>query len=184
MNVQDVTHLLGICSAIDPKLPQPDRHVVAAWHAMLEDVPADQAGHIVRFYYRSERYLVSREPISPADIVQAWNARRRPSEREREGVPRAARRALPRPPVDPEVAERGMAKVLAALGAAKGLDEDAAESEALARRAVRSVACPHCKAGVNQPCVQPTTGQVLRRRGAHPAREEAAFAKGPTPHTT
>lgn len=77
-----------------------------------------------------------------------------------------------------------MAKVIAALAKSKGLDEDAAESEALARKAIRSVACPHCKAGVGQPCVQPHTGERLRLRVAHPAREKAAFEQQAVSHTT
>lgn len=168
MTREEVAQLLAAAAAIDPMAPQPGELVLRIWTGMLADVPMSAAERAMWAHYRQ-----TRDTIRPADIVNWWREQRRHAPEHRE-----------RPPVDPEVAERGMARVLAALGAAKGLDEDAAESEALARRAVRSVSCPHCKAGVGQPCVQPTTGQVLRRRGAHPAREEAAFAKGSTSHTT
>lgn len=181
MNAQEVAQLLGICSALDPKIPQPDADVVRAWYAVLDDVPSDQAGHIVRFYYRSERYLTSREPISPADIVQAWNARRRPSERERAGENRATRRELPRPAFDPEVIHRGVDRVMAALATKRGLDQEAAESEAGARRLLRSVDCPHCKAPAGQPCVG-YGGRPLTKRPAHPAREEAALTASRSTH--
>jgi hypothetical protein len=178
VNRDEVKGLLAFASSIDPKMPRPDPAVVAGWTLVLGQVPADPGARAVHAYYRSERYLVSREPVSPADIVQWWNARRRPTDSERSGGSAATRRELPRAEFDPEVGRAGMDRCMAALAARKGLDPDAAQGEASWRRSVMAERCEHCGARPGQRCTGSWLGgKPLTRQLAHDKRMQAAAAR-------
>lgn len=98
------------------------------------------------------------------------------------------RRALPPGPRDPEQIRTGVDKVFAALASVRaireGLDpEEAAENaegEVGARRLIRSVTCPHCRAGVDRPCVRrgKKQDQEVEMTGYHPSRVELATGAG------
>ncbi|PXY20343.1 hypothetical protein BAY59_31390 [Prauserella coralliicola] len=159
MTREEVAQLLAAAATIDPRAPQPGELVLRIWTGMLADVPMKAAERALWAHYRQ-----TRETIQPADIVNWWREQRRHAPEERE-----------RPPFDPELIHRGVDRVMAALAARKGLELEAAESEAGARRLLRSVECPHCKASIGQPCVS-YDGRPLTKRPAHPAREDAALA--------
>jgi hypothetical protein len=191
MNEADAGRFLAMAAVLDSKMPRPDAKgfVRGVWARQLAEIPFDAAEKAMQAYYSSERYLTSREPISAADVVQWWNARRRPNERERNGT--APRRALPRATFDPERIHDGVDRVFAELARLKaekaGVDPvaaaDEAEGEVAYRRQVLTVDCPHCRAGAGRACVR-----VGRKEGTrvelsryHPSRVEAATAIGGSP---
>lgn len=192
MNEIEVGRVLAFAAAQDPKMPQgdPDGFIRRTWATILADVPADLAQRAVVAYYSGDYYATSREPIVPAVIVQWCNARRRPSDAERTGNHNpATRRALPRPPLDPDRIRNGIDLVLATLDARRALPTGAAadhvlaaalsdehQGEAGARRLIRNTTCPHCHAQPGQPCH--TNGKTLTKSPAHPARIEAATRSG------
>jgi hypothetical protein len=171
---------LAVAAATDPRMPRsdPDGFIRATWVDMLRDVPAEVIEQAVKEYYCSDRYLQKRETIAPADVVQWWNARRRPTERERTGLNAATRRTGPVPELDPQRIHDGVDQVLAALGARKAIraGEDPemaveiAQGEAAVRREFLSRRCPYCGADAGQPCTVPATGKQLAKAPAHPSR--------------
>ncbi len=183
MNEIEVGQVLAMAITLDPKMPEPDvdGFMRRMWTAALHDVPAELGQRAVVEYYRSDRYAQSRETISPADIVQWSNARRRPTERERSGENEATRRKAPRPPASPELIHAGVDRVFAAMHQARAIaggEEPQmavaiAEGEAVVRREFRSRPCPHCRAREGDPCVD-HRGKPLTKNPAHPARMHAA----------
>lgn len=185
MNEIECGRLLAAAATLDPKFPQSDERgfIRRLWTKLLAAVPVAAGERALEDYYCSSRYLEKREPISPADIVQYWNARRRPNERERAGVPRTSERTRPAPPADPEVIRAGVDRCFAAMAERRALaagsdPEEAAlvaESESAARRSWRSVPCPveSCHAAPGQPCT--TNGKPMTKSPCHPARMDAAF---------
>lgn len=140
------------------------------WTRQLGEIPFAAADRAMQAYYSSERYLTTRDTISPADVVQWWNARRRPNERERAGS--GARRALPRPTLDPQRLRAGIDQVLTAL---IGTKSDDAAQQVAERRTARSVACPHCEAPAGRACVRSARGESrTEMRNHHPSRVEAS----------
>lgn len=186
MNEIEVGRVLAFAAAQDPKMPQgdPDGFIRRTWATLLAKVPAEDAQRAVVAYYSGDYYATTREPIVPAVIIQWTNARRRPSEQERTGQNRATRRELPAPPVEPETIHAGIDRVYAALARKRAITAgedpetamDIAESQAVSRRLERSVACPHCTAGITQPCVN-HRGQPLTKTAAHESRLDAAMGK-------
>lgn len=180
MNEIEAGRFLTMAIMIDPKMPQPDEEGVMRrlWAGLLADVPAEAAGRALRAFYTGERYLVHREPISPADVIQWWNARRRPSDTERRG---SDVRELPRPEFDAVRNRRGLDGAVAYLASQRALAAGADDSEAaevarveqVERRTVRSVPCPHCHVGVGVGCVVVGRGE-RRLRHPHPSRLVAA----------
>lgn len=178
MNEQEAGRILAITIQLDSKFPQPDdvgllRRV---WARTLHDVPFDVADRAVTAYYRSDEYAQHRETVSPANIVQYWNARRRPTESERTGLNAATRRELPAPERDPVSIQAGVDHVRAVLLGRKtpqvgnvAVAQDAAQGEAMAIREVRSRPCGHCAAEVGRPCID-GRGNPLTKSLAHPSR--------------
>ncbi|AHH98233.1 zinc finger domain-containing protein [Kutzneria albida] len=177
MNANEAGRILLMAISLDPKMPQPDDagFIRSAWAAALHDVPVEAGQQAVIAYYRSDRYTQTRETIAPGDIVQWWNARRRPNEQERAG---GDRRALPAPPMDPQRVMAGVSLVRKSLAIAKGVDPDEAEGEAEAARLLRSVRCPHCQAEVNRPCVG-IRGVPLSDGVVHDSRQQAVDGQAP-----
>lgn len=174
MNETEAGRILVIAIHLDPKFPQPDDAGLLrkVWARTLHDVPFDAADRAVTAYYRSDEYARHREPISPADIVQYWNARRRPTEAERTGLNAATRRALPAPAADPATIASGVDRVRAMLfgkEAERRGEPTVARDEAAAVREARSRTCTHCGAEVGRPCVD-GRGNPLTKSVAHPAR--------------
>lgn len=179
MNEIEVGRLLTAAKVLDPKMPEPDDQgfVLKLWTRSLHDVPAKVADEALTEYYRSARYRETREPISPADIVQWHKDRRRYQQEQRD-----------RPTFDPDRIHAGVDKVLAAFAERKAITagadptevEGVGEGEAGARRIVHSVRCPHptCHADVGQRCTG-SGGRPLTKTLAHPARVTAAYG-----HTT
>lgn len=179
MNETEAGRILVIAIHLDPKFPQPDDAGLLrkVWARTLHDVPFDAADRAVTAYYRSEEYAQHREPVSPANIVQYWNARRRPTEAEQSGLNAATRRTLPRPPADPVTIAAGVDRVRAMLlgkdverqGGDTAHGEDVGRTEASALRKARSRPCGYCGAEVGRPCLD-GRGKPLTRSLAHPAR--------------
>ncbi|GAB2964216.1 zinc finger domain-containing protein [Saccharothrix stipae] len=175
---------LAVAAGIDPRMPRsdPDGFIRATWVDMLRDVPAEVIEQAVKDYYRSDRFAQKRETIAPADVVQWWNARRPPTERERTGLNRATERKTPRAELDPQRHRDGVDRVLAAWQGARAIrrgdDPDyameIAQGETAVRREFLSRPCPHCGAGEGSPCVVPSTGERLTKSPAHDARINAA----------
>lgn len=175
MNEIEVGRLLTAAKVLDPKMPEPDEHgfVLRLWTNALHDVPFEPAEKALTEYYRSSLYRESRDPISPADIVGWWRDRRRYAAVDRD-----------RPPVNPEAIAAGVDHAMAELAARKAIraGEDPstaleiAEGDAGARRALRSVACPHCRARPGQPCTGPR-GNALTKTEAHDSRIQAAMGR-------
>lgn len=178
MNEIEAGRMLLMAISLDPKMPQPDDagFIRRVWGKALHDVPADAGKAAVVAYYRSDHYAQTRETISPADIVQWWNARRRPTESERAGVPATSRRALPAPPPDPDRIMAGVALCRSTLAVAKGVKPDVAEGDAAATRLLRSVTCPHCHAQPGERCTG-LHGAPLTKTEAHPSRIAAAHGR-------
>lgn len=179
MNEQEAGRILAVAIQLDPKFPQPDAAGLLrkVWARTLHDVPFDVAERAVTAYYRSDEYAQHRETVSPANIVQYWNARRPPTEAERTGLNAATRRALPAPQADPATIAAGVDRVRAMLlgkdAERRGEDvahaQEAGQGEASALREARSRPCRHCGAEVGRPCVD-GRGNPLTRSLAHPAR--------------
>lgn len=178
MNVNEAGRVLLMAISLDPKMPQPDEagFIRGVWAAALHDIPIEAAQNAVLAYYRSDGYAQSRETIAPADIVQWWNNRRRPTERERLGVPVSSQRALPAPPADPDRIMAGVSMVRASLSIKKGIDPDIAQGEADAAQRLRSKRCTHCGAAERQPCTT-VRGEPLTKTLVHDARERAAMGQ-------
>lgn len=189
MNETETGRFLAMVIALDPKMPQPDGQgfMRKLWARQLAEVPFDAADRAMQAYYSSERYLEKRETISPADVVQWWNARRRPNDRERAGT--AAPRALPRATFDPRRLRDGVDRVLAAMARGKaeraGTNQadatDEADGEVAYRRMVLAVDCPHCRAPAGRPCVRigrSVDTQVPLRR-YHPSRVDRSQSRTP-----
>lgn len=126
-----------------------------------------------------EHYARSTAFVMPGHITELLRAsRRQPADYAEQ------RKALPRPAVDPESIKRGVDAVFAALAAKHAIKAgtdpedaaDVAEGEAGARRLVRSVPCPHCKASVSRPCVRRgrKQGDVIEMTTYHPSRVDLA----------
>jgi hypothetical protein len=174
MNESETGRFLAMVATLDPKMPKadPQGFMRKVWTRQLADVPFEAADRAMQAYYSGERYLNHREVISPADVVQWWNARRRPNERELAGT--SPRRALPRPALDPERIRAGVDRVLTALIGTKSAD---AGQQVAQRRTARSVPCPYCAAAVGSACVRARRGETsVEMRGHHPARVEASKA--------
>lgn len=171
MIAQEVARLLGIASACDPRVPQGDADVLRVWTGLLADVEFEVAARAV-----AEHYRATDATVSPSVLVAAQRAEVR---RRRNAEAMAELRRRP-PAFQPETVRRGIDACVAALAAAKGLELDAAEGEATWRRLVLDQPCPYCRAGERQPCT--SGGRPLRRRFAHPAREEAAEGHGSITH--
>jgi hypothetical protein len=179
-----VGRALAMAASLDPRMPQPDPEgvILTAWIEALHDVPGEAVQRAVVEYYRSDRYAQKRETIAPADVVQWWNARRRPTEGERTGLNRATGRKSPRAGLDPQRIHDGVDRVLAALGARRairagedpGLAVEIAQGEAAVRREFLSRPCSYCGAREGSPCVVPATGLALTKTPAHDARMNAA----------
>ncbi|MEV5537437.1 replicative helicase loader/inhibitor [Saccharopolyspora shandongensis] len=176
MNRSETAAILGVISAIDPKVPAPDEDVLDLWAGLLDDVPAGTAGEAVRAYYRSERYAQTRESISPGDLVGHWRRKRREdAERRHNAQLRAHHRRRPLDDRQLCTIRNGVDQVAATLAISKGADPEHAEADAHARRAVLAVPCPYCKARPGDQCLGPG-GRPLTRQPAHPSRLDAAFA--------
>jgi hypothetical protein len=168
MNRAEVSQLLAAAGAVDPKAPQPGELVLRIWTTMLADIPMAAAERAVVDWYRSNR-----ETIQPADIVNWYRDRRRYEAEQRE-----------LPPVNPAAITAGVDRAVAALAAKKAIKAgedpgtalEIAEGEAGARRAVRSVPCPHCLARPGQPCTGPR-GTPLTKAEAHDSRIQAAMGQ-------
>jgi hypothetical protein len=175
MTRDEVIELLQIAASYDRRtIGETD---VTAWEdaAIRGRWTAQQAQEAIkRHYATSSAYLM------PGHVTEALRALRQ--------LPASAadqRRALPRPKMDPELLRNGVDRVFAALAGRKairnGVDPedaaDVAEGEAGARRQIRSVVCPHCKAGVGQPCVRFGRQEAERRpiEGYHPSRSDLAM---------
>lgn len=175
MNEIETAELLTAAKILDSRFVEPDDggFVIRLWHRALDDVPMHAAEEAMREYYRSSQYRETRDSISPADIVQWWRDRRRYEMEQRE-----------LPPVNPSVITAGVDRAVAALAQRKairagedpGTALEIAEGEAGARRALRSVACPHCRAKPGQPCTGPR-GEPLTKTEAHDARIQAAMGR-------
>lgn len=186
MNEPEAGRILLLAISLDPKMPQPDEagFIRKAWASTLHDVPFDVAQRAVTAYYRSDEYAQHRETVSPANIVQYWNARRRPTEAERTGLNRATRRELPAPALDPTTLQAGVDQARAQLlgkdavrrGEDPALAQDIGEGEAAALREIRARPCPHCRAEVGRPCVD-GRGKPLTKSAAHPSRFDDADAE-------
>lgn len=186
MNETEAGRILVIAIHLDPKFPQPDDAGLLrkVWARTLHDVPFDAADRAVTAYYRSDEYARHREPVSPADIVQYWNARRRPTEAERTGLNAATRRALPAPAPDPATIASGVDQVRAVLlgkdAHRRGEDpvhaQVAAQDAAAALREARSRPCGYCGAEIGWPCVD-GRGKPLTKSPAHPVRLVAPKAQ-------
>jgi hypothetical protein len=175
VNEIETGRFLTMVIALDPKMPQPDDEgfMRKLWARQLAEVPFEAADKAMQAYYSSERYLERRDTISPADVVQWWNARRRPNERERTGT--NTPRALPRPALDPQRIQAGVDRVLTALIGAKAEGIEDAEQQVAERRTARSVACPHCQAPAASPCIRSARGDSrVEMRNHHPSRVAAA----------
>lgn len=136
---------------------------------------ADAAQDAIRRHYAtSTAYLM------PGHVTELLRAERRQPEAYGD------RRALPRPPLSPETIQRGVDGVFAALAAKRALKDgtdpadaaDIAEGEAGARREIRSVACPYCRAAAGRPCVVVGARKEREKTGYHPARVELAAGGG------
>lgn len=174
MNESETGRFLAMVATLDPKMPKADAQgfMRKVWTRQLADVPFEAADRAMQAYYSGERYLNHREVISPADVVQWWNARRRPNERELTGT--SPQRALPRPALDPELIRTGVDRVLTALIGTKV--EDAPQRVAQ-RRTARSVSCPYCDAPAGSACVRARSEEAhIEMRNHHPSRVEAARA--------
>lgn len=188
MNEHEAGRVLLIAISLDPKMPQPDEAglIRKVWAKALHDVPIEAAQNAVIAHYRSDEYAQRRETIAPADIVQWWNARRRPTAAEKTGENAATMRALPPVAFDPQRFRHGMDQVQAVLEGRKLRRsdtppddvDDIAEGEAVVRRELRSRPCSHCGARVGQPCVD-HRGKALTRSTAHPARVDAVVVETP-----
>lgn len=171
MNITEIGRLLTIIAELDQKMPEPDEHgfMQRLWAGLLDDVPFDAAQRAVKAYYRSDLYVQTRNLVSPADIVQWWNARRRPNEAERSGANAATRREIPPPPVDPDVIRRGVTLAIGELAAAKALrrGEDPEDARAVAegnrevRRLTMASKCDFCGAQPEQPCTKTLRGKQV-----------------------
>lgn len=186
MNETEAGRILAVAIHLDPKFPQPDDAGLLRriWARTLHDVPFDVAERAVTNYYRSDEYAQHRESLSPANIVQYWNARRRPTEAERTGLNAVTRRALPAPAFDPVSLQAGVDQARAQLlgkdavrrGEDPALAKDIGEGEAAVLREIRSRPCSFCKAEVGRPCVD-GRGNPLTKSPAHPARLENVEVK-------
>lgn len=175
MNEVETAELLTAAKILDSRFVEPDDggFVIRLWHRTLDDVPMHAAEEAMREYYRSSQYRETRDSISPADIVQWWRDRRRYAAVDRD-----------RPPVNPEAIAAGVDQAMAALAARKAIRAGEDPSTALeiaagdagARRALRSVACPHCRARPGQPCIGPR-GNPLTKTEAHDSRIQAAMGR-------
>ncbi|MGH7743959.1 MAG: zinc finger domain-containing protein [Candidatus Dormibacteria bacterium] len=183
MNETETGRFLTMVITLDPKMPQPDTQgfMRKLWARQLAEVPFEAADRAMQAYYRSDRYVQNREPISPGDVVQWWNARRRPNDRERRG---GESRVLPRASFDLNQLHAGVDRCITALAESKAVKDgadiadaaDIAEGDAAARRSVLAVACPHCKASSGLSCMR--VGSKIDERvplqGYHPSRVELA----------
>lgn len=179
MNEQEAGRILAVAIQLDPKFPQPDDVGLLrkVWARTLHDVPYDVADRAVTAYYRSDEYAQRRETVSPADIVQYWHARRRPTDAERTGLNAATRRALPAPAADPVTIAAGVDQVRAILlgkdALRRGEDtahaQDAGQAAASALREARTRPCGYCGAEAGWPCMD-SRGKPLTKSPAHPAR--------------
>jgi hypothetical protein len=168
VNRAEVSQLLAAAGAVDPKAPQPGELVLRIWTAMLVDIPMAAAERAVVDWYRTNR-----ETIQPADIVNWYRDRRRYEMEQRE-----------LPPADPEVITAGVDRAISALAQRKairagedpGAALEVAEGDAGARRSLRSVACPHCRARPGQPCTGPR-GEPLTKTVAHDSRVQLASGR-------
>jgi hypothetical protein len=175
MNEIETARLLTAAKVLDSRFVEPDDggFVIRLWHRSLDDVPMEAAEEALRDYYRSSQYRETRDSISPADIVQWWRDRRRYAAVDRD-----------RPPVDPATITAGVDRAVAELAATKairagedpGTALEIAEGDAGARRALRSVACPHCRARPGEPCTGPR-GTPLVKTEAHDSRIQAATGR-------
>ena len=165
MIAQDVARLVGMAAEVDPRMPELDSDGLRVWFGLLADVPFPLAAEALVAHYRS-----TDATITPHVLVTAWKAEQRRA-RSQAFLEESRRRG---PKFDPATVRNGIDRCVAALAAAKGLELDAAEGEATWRRQVLDERCPHCGAGERQPCT--SGGQPLRKRFAHPGREEAARA--------
>ncbi len=169
MNAAEVAQLLGIASTLDNRISAGSKMQVRTWSHVLDDVPYPIAERALREHYRR-----STATIMPADIVEHWRTSRREAAEQRHNAELRAH-AQPRQ-LDAarlRALRSGFARVIAALAQARGLDPEHAQAEADARRAWLAVACPHCHAGLEHPCIGPG-GRPLRKTAAHPARLDAA----------
>ena len=174
MNEIEVGRLLTAAKILDSKMPEPDEQglVLQLWVSSLHDIPNAVAEEAMTEYYRSARYRESRDPLSPADIVQFYRDRRRYTTDPRDRVEFNADRI--HAGVDKAIAALAGRKAIAAgADAAEAADE--AEGESALRRAIRSVTCPYCHADAGMPCVG-SNGQPLMKTPAHPARMDAAVS--------
>lgn len=175
MNEIETAQLLTAAKVLDSRFVEPDDggFVIRLWYRALDDVPMPAAEEALREYYRSARYRETRDSISPADIVQWWRDRRRYEMEQRE-----------LPPVNPTVITAGVDRAMAALAAKKAIKAgedpgtalEIAEGDAGARRALRAVACPHCRARPGEPCTGPR-GTPLVKTEAHDSRIQAATGR-------
>lgn len=178
MTRDEVVELLQIAAAYDRRtIGQAD---VIAWEDAAERgrwTAQDAQEAVRRHYATSTAYLM------PGHVTEALRAKRT--------MPEAAadqRRALPRAACEPETIRNGVDKVFASLARMRairgGLDPedaaDVAEGEAGARRQIRSVVCPHCKAGVGLPCVRRGRGEgeMKPMTSYHPSRVALAMEGG------
>lgn len=171
MNEIEVGRLLTAAKVLDPKMPQPDSEgfVLRLWTQALHDIPAHAAQAALQEYYRSARYRETRDPISPADIVQRYRDQRRYTSDEREP-----------PPIVPERIHAGVQQVIAALAEKKahthGQEPQEAVTSAQAKNAQRrtylSRNCQHCGAAPGHACTD-HRGHPLKKSPAHDCRVRA-----------
>lgn len=171
MNEIEVGRLLTAAKVLDPKMPQPDSagFVLRLWTSALHDIPAHAAEQALQEYYRSARYRATRDPISPADVVQRYRDQRRYTSDEYQP-----------PPVVPERIHAGVDKVVAVLierkALAAGQEPQAAarvtKEKTTERRTYLSRRCKHCGAAPGQACTD-HRGQPLKKSPAHDCRVRA-----------
>lgn len=187
MNEIEVGQLLAMAITLDPKMPEPDEDgfMRRLWATMLHDVPRELGQRALVDYYRGDRYAQTREPISPADIVQWTLPRRRPTESERTGLNRATERKAPRAELDPQRIHDGVDLVLSQWQGQRAIRRgddpeyamEIAQGETAVRREFLSRPCTHCGAAEGSPCVVPRRGstpQQLTKSPAHPSRMSVA----------
>lgn len=125
-----------------------------------------------------EHYARSTSFVMPGHVTELLRAeRRQPPDYAQQ------QKALPRPRRDPEVIRAGIDRVFAALAAKQAIRDgsdpgeaaEIAQGEAGARRQIRSIACPYCKAPIGRPCVIVGARKDQEKAGYHPARVELAM---------
>lgn len=166
MNRAEVAALLTLAAAYDRRTI--GEAEVLAWHAIVDDLSFAEGERALRAHYAETERFAMPSDVRKRAIVER---RRRHELAHSERVAIETRRERQTPD---EIAA-GIAKVVAALDAAKGLTPEQRRERGLRddeRRRARSVRCPYCRAAEGRPCVIPETSTELTKQLAHPSRIE------------